>query len=88
MTSDEIKQNVIELIYKLFFIKVSGDMEDEWLTGEKIKLDGIQMVYLFDAVEKKFAIHIPPEKLENYAFATVNGIVKIVCDFLQRNELN
>ena len=63
-------------------------MEDEWLTGEKIKLDGIQMVYLFDAVEKKFAICIPPEKLENYAFSTVNGIVKVVSDVLQRNEMN
>ncbi len=52
MTSGEIKQDVIELIYKLFSIRISAQMEDEWLTGEKIKLDGIQMVYLFDAVEK------------------------------------
>ena len=52
MTSGEIKQDVIELIYKLFSIRISAQMEDEWLTGEKIKLDGSQMVYLFDAVEK------------------------------------
>lgn len=46
-------------------------------------LDGIMLVYLFAEVEKAFHIKIEPECLENYAFATIDGIAGIVCRVCQ-----
>lgn len=48
------------------------------LTGTEWDFDAMDMFYLFMEIEQAFNITIPGKKLENYAFNTVTGILKIL----------
>lgn len=86
----EKKSIVCEKIEKI--LHTSFDIDSNSLCVENcdkslflppFNLDGIMLVYLMAEVEKVFRIKIEPEYLENYAFATIDGIASIVCQICQ-----
>lgn len=54
------------------------------LTSTSWNFDAINLAYLFFEVENIFSIQIEPALLENYRFNSIEGIIKIINDSLER----
>ena len=60
----------------------SGD----WLTSSEHGFTGLNLAYLFFEIESKFNITLDGEKLRNYEFVTVGGIVRAVQKALAKEK--
>lgn len=85
MERDEICRVIQKKIEKIRDIKVEvldEKWKEEFLTGAYWNLSAEHMVYLYYEICDYFQIQIEVEELENYRFATVNGIADIVAGTL------
>lgn len=82
MEQEQIYKKVREIVSKYTKypeIVLSGDVDDIFLTGEKIGLDLYDMVYLYNEVKETFHNRLQSCDLDNYGFATIHRIVHVLC---------
>lgn len=76
-----VKDGLISLFkerYNLDFKERYREYLDSHLLGAKLKLNTLDLLYLFKDVEKKFNIIIPEEEIVKGRFSTFNNILEII----------
>lgn len=83
------KNDIIMLIQRMFPSTRELKLEellDEPLTGARFRLSAEDLLYLLFEIEKKYALFISHEYLNNYGFNSINKIIKIVDDLRYREN--
>lgn len=78
---DFIKSELTSLFKEKYNLDFEGNHRenlDSHLLGEKIRLRTLDLLYIFDDVEKKFDISIPQEAVVLGRFSTFNNILEII----------
>jgi len=78
---DYVKGELISLFkerYNLDFKERYREYLDSHLLGAKLKLNTLDLLYLFKDVEKKFNIIISEEAVVKGKFSTFNNILEII----------
>lgn len=81
MDKEALKKYVLDILVE--FLGISREQLEEAgcdapLTGRPIWMGASDLAYLFLELEKRLEIEIPPEKIQNYEFNSVNGIVSCI----------
>lgn len=69
---------VINYLFKYTGVVVSTEDLDAPLTGEKLGFDGIALMYLYMALEKRFQVKFNLQTSDIRSFYTINSISKLL----------
>ena len=78
MNRKDVTKKVLDIMSNLKSTNSLDFTNDEMLTGTKINLDYIDMVYLAIELMELFQIEFQLKDFENYGFSSVNKIVDII----------
>lgn len=81
MDKEALTKYVLNVLIEFLGIsreKLEEAGSDGSLTGHPIWMSASDLAYLFLELEKRLEIQIPPEKIQNYEFNSVNGIVNCI----------
>ncbi|AQR94476.1 MULTISPECIES: hypothetical protein [Clostridium] len=73
-----IKNEIAEVMDKLFNIQIDEDSLDEPLLGKRLKLTARDLVYLYFEIKNIWNINISEESIISGKFHTINSIITLI----------
>jgi acyl carrier protein len=73
-----IKNELIEVVDKLFNIQIDEDSLDEPLLGKRLKLTARDLAYLYFQIKNIWNINISEESIILGKFHTINSIITLI----------
>ncbi|AGF55624.1 acyl carrier protein [Clostridium saccharoperbutylacetonicum] len=73
-----IKNEIAEVMDKLFNIQIDEESLDEPLLGKRLKLTARDLVYLYFEIKNIWNINISEESIISGKFHTINSIITLI----------
>lgn len=87
----EIPEELVRLLHEMFGVPYSSLIADNWsepLTGSKMNLNGMDLVYLFFELEKHFKVRIDQQHLVSYGFCSIRHIEHVIEQSFDIEKIN